>query len=388
MIDPVNLVKKWKYDIIVLAVYSITFFVFFTEFPRIDIKDHNQLLTDYLIAGFFPVPPGYYFLVYLLDFLIRVKYPFVASALLVLTFSSWWKFQIVFSWLKMELNINDKYVFLVSLTLVFMSPIYIPMIDGGLWYMGKFTSTIWHNSTLIAVFPLCLLITKVTLRWLENQSAKAVFFILFLGLLILLIKPSFLFCFVPAFPIYTLFSQKKINSKVIQATGISFILFVLILLEKYLIFNWDPMISILYTSEERSQVILAPMKVWLFFSDQPVFDFLSSFPLIIGFLIFWKREAFKSTFFSFSFMLLFFAISVYGLFSETGFREFHGNFYWQIPISLLLTNLSIVTLVIRDFLLSKAKPMFSYFILLGIFLLQGVLGLNYWFRIFSENTVS
>jgi hypothetical protein len=371
-----------------LVVYFTTFFVFFTEFPRIDIKDHNQLLTDYLTAGYFPLPPGYYFLVYALDFLIRVRYPFVASAALILTFSSWWKYRLVFSWAKDELNIKDKFIFFGALALVFMSPVYIPRIDGGLWYMGKFTSTIWHNSTLIAVFPLCLLLTRNTLFWLENPRTKTFLFILFLGLLILLVKPSFLFCFIPALPIYTLITQKKINSKVLQAAGISSILFVLILIEKYLIFNWDPMISILYTSKEQSQVILAPMKVWLFFSDQPVFDFLSSFPLLILFLSFWRKEAFKSSFFSFSLILLVFSLLVYGLFSETGFREYHGNFYWQIPIALLLTNLSIVLFVSRDFLIRKAKPQFYYYTLLGIFLLQSALGLNYWLRIFSENTVS
>jgi hypothetical protein len=360
---------------------------FITSFENIDIKDHNLLLIKYLDAGHFPLPPGYYAMIYLVDLLIQVKYPFVAASALVLTFFFWWKYNLVSTWIRQELPISLRNSFLLTFGLVVMSAVFIPLIDGEFWYLGKFTSTIWHNSTLIAVFPFSILLMKFALDWLSKPTQKLMYIIVGLGILVALIKPSFLFCFIPAFPLFVLFSEKKINKKVLGASGIALILFLIILVEKFLIFNWDPMRYQLYTQSEQSEVVIAPMKVWLYHSDQPIFDFVSSFPLLITFLCFWKRQAFQSTFFSFSLLNLFFALLVYALFAETGFREYHGNFYWQIPIALFLNSLSICFVVLKEYL-EFPQRVFKYYLLFGVFSLQSILGLIYWLRIFLGDTLS
>ena len=380
--------NRWKYDILMLSFYSFTLFYLLTTFKKLDIKDINSLLIEYLNAGHFPFPPGYYASIYLVDLIIRIRYPFVAAALLVLTFFLWWKYRLVFNWISNELKTSERQSFFWALGLIFLSPIYIPWIDGDFWYLGKFTSTIWHNSTLIAVFPFAILLMQFTLSWFELQTARLSLWIFAAGFFVALFKPSFLFCFIPAFPIYTLILEQRINRKVLAATGLSVLLFALVMLEKSLIFNWDPMIDQLYTEDEVSRVILSPMKVWLFFSDQPVFDFLSSFPLLLTFLLSWRKKAFQSHFFSFSLLNLLFALLIYALFSETGFREFHGNFYWQIPIALFLTNLSIGFVAHKDYLISQPENRSRHFLLFGIFLLQAFLGVIYWFRIFFGDTLS
>lgn len=384
----VEILNAWKFDIIVLSIFSFTFFFLITEYKILDIKDHNLLLSEYLKMGHFPVPPGYYILIYTVDLLIRIKYPFVAAAAIVLTFFSWLKYKIILGWIATYLNATEGYGLFITLTLLFFSPIYVPWIDGEFWYLGKFTSTTWHNSTLIAVFPFCLLLVIATLRWFEHDLAKTTALIFLYSIAILMIKPSFLLCFIPAFPIYALVSEKGLTAKAIRAAAISATLFGMILVEKFLIFQWDPMIDHLYSPQERSQVVLAPMKVWLYFSDQPVFDFLSSFPLLIAFILLWRKEAFKSSFFSFSLILLFFSLLVYGLFSETGFRQFHGNFYWQIPIALLLNSLSILLHVGKECNLDRTNYRFRHRFIFSIFVLQGLLGVIYWLRIFFGSTLS
>lgn len=380
--------RKWKFDIFILAFYSLTLIFLLTEFAKLDIKDHNVLLIAYLDSGYFPFPPGYYSLIYVVDLLIRVRYPFVASAAIVLTMFFWWKYRLVFAWIRKEIDITAQQAFFLTFGLVFLSPVFIPWIDGDFWYLGKFTATTWHNSTLIAVFPFSILLMQFALNWLDAPKLKMSFLIIIMGTLVALFKPSFLFCFIPAFPLFTLIQEKKISRKVLAAAGISGALFAFILLEKFLIFNWDPMNGELYTESEKSQVVIAPLKVWLYFSDQPIFDFISSFPLLIAFLILWKKEAFQSNFFNFSLLNLVFAILVYAIFAETGFREYHGNFYWQIPISLFLNNLSICLLVLKEYLAFPKRSQFSFYILFGIFFLQVILGLVYWGRIFLGDTLS
>jgi hypothetical protein len=359
-----------------------------TNYAYLDIKDHNLLLIEYLNAGYFPFPPGYYSLIYFLDLLIRIRYPFVASAAIVLTIFFWWKYRIVFNWIRNELAITVQRSFFLTLGLLFLSPLYLPWIDGDFWYLGKFTATTWHNSTLIAVFPISILLLKYTLSWLDAPNSKMSFLIIIFGILIALFKPSFLFCFIPSFPLFILIQEKKISRKFLSATGISVVLFVVILIEKFLIFHWDPMNEQLYPESEKSQVVIAPFKVWLYFSDQPIFDFLSSFPLLVVFLFFWKKSAFRSHFFSFSLLNLFFALLVYAVFAETGFREYHGNFYWQIPIALFLNNLSICLIVVKQYFETSKISNLRFYVLFGVFSLQAILGLIYWLRIFLGDTLS
>ncbi|WP_343854478.1 hypothetical protein [Algoriphagus jejuensis] len=379
-----------RFDLFVLGFYFSTLVFLITSLPYyVDVKSHNLLLVEYLEAGFFPLPPGYYALIYLVDLLIRIKYPFVASSAIVLTFFFWWKYRLIYSWFRASLpEFRDTLVFSLVFSFLVVSPIYIPAIDGTLWYLGKFTQTIWHNSTLICVFPFCIILVKKTFNWLESKDVKDVFPILAFGLVILLIKPSFLFAYVPTLPFYLFLRERKISMSLILSFGIGIVFFLLILLEKHLIFNWDPMLAELYTEEEKSQVVLSPLKVWRHFSYEPVFDFISSFPLLILYLAFWQKRAFDSQLFCFSLILLFFALAIFLLFAETGYREFHGNFYWQIPIALLLCHLSIVLTVSREFLDSGRKYSGKVVVLFLIYLIQVVWGVGYWLRIFSDFIVS
>jgi len=285
-------------------------------------------------------------------------------------------------------GLDPRFLFLLAFSFLFLSPIYLPIIDGPFWYLGKFTQTIWHNSTLICVFPFCVLLVWKTFDWFKSGKLKDMGVMFLLGFVIVLIKPSFLFCYIPALPIFILIRDLKISKRLLQATGLVLILFAILMVEKHLIFTWDPVLDRMYTPQEKSQVVINPLKVWLKFSHEPLFDFLSSFPLLFGFLILWRKRAFESPLFVFSLLLLFFALLVYLLLAETGFREFHGNFYWQIPIALFLCHLAIVHSVLGHFLNGGEKMQAKYYAIFSIYLIQVALGIGYWLRIFTGFTLS
>lgn len=376
-------------DVLVVVLYLATVFTLITQFGSIDIKDHNLLLQEYLAAGSFPIPPGYYLLIFLVDALIRVKYSYVASAAIVLTFFQWWKFSLLQRAIASKsFDLPSFPVFLLAFSFLFLSPVYIPAIDGPFWYLGKFTQTIWHNSTLICVFPFCMLLVAKTFGWLKSGTWKDLGVMFFFGLIILLIKPSFLFCYIPALPIFIFIQEGRLSKRLLQAVGLVSVLFAALLVEKHLIFAWDPVLDSLYTAQEKSQVVINPLKVWLKFSQEPFFDFFSSFPLLIAFLILWRKSAFESPLFGFSLLLLFFALLVYLLLAETGFREFHGNFYWQIPIALFLCHLAVVYRVVGQFLNEGRKMRGRYRVMFSIYGIQVALGVAYWLRIFTGFTLS
>jgi len=385
-----NFLRRCKYDFLIAILYFFTlgFMIKNYSVQTFDIKIHNLILLDYLQAGFFPVPPGYYAIIFLVDMLIRFRYPFVVSSLIVLTFFLWWKYKLVNTWISNSGGLKQQYVAFLSISFLFLSPIYIPAIDGPFWYLGKFTQTIWHNSTLIAAFPFSILLVKQTLTWYESKSQKDFLYMLGFGIVIILIKPSFLFCFIPAFPVFTFLRDRRFSKTLFLSLGLSSVFFLFLLIEKELIYAWDPMIPILYSEEEQSQVILNPFRLFLHYSTEPVFDFISSFPLTIGFLFLWRKRAFESQFFNFSLLLVFFALAVYFLLAETGFRELHGNFYWQIPIALFLLNLSIVLVVVQEFLSNRGKVNKKIILMSAVYLVQVLLGINYWLRLFYGYTLS
>lgn len=385
-----QLLKNWRFDILIifLCLFTLAYMVKYYDVQTFDIKVHNFLLIDYLNEGAFPFPPGYFLLIYLLDFIISYKYPFVLSSLIVLTFFYWWKYNITYTWLLENVKFEPKYVFLITLSILFLSPIFIPAIDGPYWYFGKFTPTIWHNSTLITVFPFCILLVKKTLDWVEYKRNDSLIQLLGLGILIMLIKPSFMFCYIPALPIFAFSQTRKLSKELMFALGLSLVLFCLLVLEKFWIFDLDPMIDKLYTVEEQSKVVFRPLHVHLYFSKEPIFDFLSSFPTTFIFFILWGKKAFSSKFVTFSFILLVFAIAVYLLLSESGFREFHGNFYWQIPIALFLHYLSLLIFVFQGYLVNGRILTSKIIIFSTFYLVQVSFGLIYFLRLFTGYALS
>ena len=376
-------------DLLVVGLHLSTLLFLIKNYSLLDIKVHNQLLGEYLAAGSFPIPPGYYFLIFLVDLVIRVKYAFVASSAIVLTFFQWWKYRLVFSSIQQEgLGLKTPAVFLLAFSFLFLGPIYLPMIDGRFWYLGKFTQTIWHNSTLICVFPFCILLVWKTFDWFRSGKLKDLGLMFLLGFIIILIKPSFLFCYIPALPLFIFIRDRELSKGLIQSLALVSALFAMLMVEKYLIFTWDPVLDSLYTPEEKSQMVVDPLRIWLHLSQEPIFDFVSSFPLLIGFLILRRKKAFESPLFGFSLLLLFFAVLVYLLFAETGFREFHANFYWQIPIALFLCHLSILQSVVKQFLVEGKKMKGRYILIFSLYIIQAASGIGYWLRIFTGSTLS
>jgi hypothetical protein len=284
----------------------------------------------------------------------------------------------------MEVSVKPLIVFGIAVTFLFLSPIFIPAIDGEFWYYGKFTQTIWHNSTLIASFPFCLLLFRKTFTWFDSRKSSDYYSLFGLSFLIILIKPSFLFCYVPVLPIYTFLREKRFSTLFMNSLILSLVIFLLILLEKFLIFSWDPMIKEFYTAGEISEVVINPFFVWLSFSDQPVFDFISSIPLVLMYLILWRKRAFESQYFTFAFLMLLSAFLIYAVFAESGYRELHANFYWQIPLTLFLTHLSIVFAIAKSYLKKPDKPTIQVSVLSVIYLIQVGFGLAFWLRIFTS----
>jgi hypothetical protein len=373
---------SFVYLIICLFIFGyIKHFNIFT-----DIQLHVKLLITYLDYNSFPIPPLYYFCIYLISFFHADANSLMISSVIVLTIASLFKYKITLQYL--NANSNIKYNAIFAFCLMFFFPIVFFYFNQNFWYLGKFTANIWHNSTTIFVFPFCLYLFFLSIQFFKKYSRFLFFKIIITIILILLIKPSFLFAFIPTFPLMFLFFEKKINIKTIYSLLISLIAFILLVFLKIIIYNVGEMDNIIYS--QKSEIIIAPFKVFLLYTNNILFDVVSSFLFHVVIISFLYKKLMKDYHFIFAIALVLISLIIYFLLAEAGPRFKHGNFYWQVPISMFILNM-VLTKHLIFFLYQKqtktinCKKLNSLFfkkiILTLLFLIHFFSGVFYLFRL-------
>lgn len=250
-------------------------------------------------------------------------------------------------------------------------------------YLGKIAPIVWHNSTIILLFPFAILLFWKQLSFFDSSkkiSTKDVFIINFLVVLNVFIKPSFIFVYIPVTFVFLLFDIKRDSFKTfLLKVSPVFIGGLVILIQYYLIF-------ILQSSsiqEEPSgiiisspfQILLPLMPAWFI----PISLFMS-FILPIFSLILYK-EIIKYQPFLYALCLTIVGIIISAFIMESGPRMYHGNFTWQNIICSYLLLLSTILFLTPKFLDENPKSNKLRF-LIGLFLLQVLSGFLYLLKIF------
>jgi hypothetical protein len=278
------------------------------------------------------------------------KAGYAMAALCVLTAAGFFKFMFSIKYLK-TFTPEKSYTLIGPLVfcLMFFSPVIWLYGEGEYWYLGKFTPTIWHNSTSLLAFPFCILLFQISLPYLEYPKISQLFYIFIVAITLIMIKPSFIFPFIPAFPLMVFLRGKRFSRGLLYAILLSLILLVIILAEKIIIYDlgqFDELIS----GGKKSGIALKPFGVWLTWTDQPIRDLFLSFLFPATFILFYYKELVKDTHFIFSTLLVFFGILIFFLFVETGPRYLDGNFYWQIILTLYIWYLVMIKFLIQKIL--------------------------------------
>jgi hypothetical protein len=208
-------------------------------------------------------------------------------------------------------------------------------------------------------------------------------------LLILLIKPSYLFGLIPG--LISIALWQNLSRKSVYSIGIYLVLVLVFLFgSKWVIFSETAEDSLFYNFNARGDVIIEPFGVWLQLSESPIWDFLGSFPLLIASMIFFGKRLWADSDFRLALMTFCFGLLVFFLFAESGPGYLDGNFYWQIPISLFLLYLVIIRVLLSGFL-QKQQLNPSGFLKIGalliLFSLHVLSGLAYLMRI-SESGIT
>jgi hypothetical protein len=250
------------------------------------------------------------------------------------------------------------------------------------FYLGQLAPNVWHNSTVIFLFPFAIILFFKVFELLQaNEPNKKISYqVAALILINALIKPSLLFTIIPSFFILFLFSNNPWKIKIKELDKfLPFIVGIIFIGVEYLIIyklNYTSTV----TPSNQSGIMIAPFEVWRYLSGNVVISFLTSclFPLVYIFIT--KGKVLKSPLVIFAVTNFIIALAIWILFAESGDRKLHGNFYWQVVITNYLLFFSLLLHLINGIktnTISKIKRL----VIAGVLLMHFAWGVFYWIKI-------
>jgi len=263
----------------------------------------------------------------------------------------------------------------ISMLFVFAIPIPSYLSDDRFFYIGNYVPNVWHNSTILFLFPFAMLLFELSYRQLEKYNFKRNIGIFLLILLNLMIKPSYFFVFICVYPILLL-SKYKLKKEFWLSIIPLIIGFFFLILEYWIIYK-----TALPSNKEVSSVIFLP------FYRNPEFAELGWLPVSMVFSLLFPLlytlinlpKMLKSSLFWYTFLSFAVSVLIFLFISESGPRASHGNFYWQIVICTWLCFFISLLSLLKDF--NNSGKSFKNMMLATVFSIHVIIGIIYFVNI-------
>jgi hypothetical protein len=325
----------------------------------------------------------YYFLVGLFAAFSKYKGLYYISSVILLSAVIAFKFLVNVYYLRKYLGAGIFATTLLAIMLLFIYCLPgINFFENKDFYLGQLAPNVWHNSTVIFLFPFSLILFFETISFL-NQKVNSTSQQLLIFILILLnaaIKPSFLFTIIPAVFAWLGYRFFKLSLiRFLQLTLPYTAGVLLIVLEYFFIYKVNTHSSNI-SALENSSVIISPFETWKHFSANIPVAFITSCLFPIVYAVHSKGVIFKNHLVSFACINFLFAILIWILFIETGFRRYHANFYWQVVIGNYLLFFTMLIHFLQQ-VKSNAIKAWGKKIIFGMFMLHFLWGVIYWAKI-------
>ncbi|GEC79055.1 hypothetical protein [Flavobacterium aquatile] len=375
--------KIGYFDVIVFIILIYLFYNF-TFTIQTDIQLHAQFIKDYAYGNKpFQVNFLYYFAVYFLTFFSSKSSALLVMSVYVLTSATFAKYYIVKRiFLKNIPNVSIKTATISSFLLLFCFSLPVLYFVLDYFYLLNFPPNVWHNSTTIFVMPFVLLLFWISNKQLDSPSKNNLYIICLLIILNALIKPSFLFVYLPIYPLLLLktytFFKKVFWINLIPI----FIACLLIFGEYYLI----------YLGKNNTQESSVTVDFFYFYKNWSkgfnvilalFIALLSSllFPIIT---IIKNKQLLHNKMIQFSALAVLLSIIISISVRETGVRENDGNFLWQTFMCVFLLFFSCLYQLM--ILINKSNNNWKkYLPELIIFGIHFISGIAYLLNIFITN---
>lgn len=393
-----SIYSKLRANLDIIAITGISGFIFWFIIRYVlnsDIQWHAELLHLYH-HGDKSFPPNflYYILLEIFSFFSGDLNLILVASGVVLTLALTAKYiitkKIVQEYLVLKgIDIDNAtqktIICIAAITLLFLFaiPDYYNVFVLKRYYLGRIVPNIWHNSTTIALFPFALLLfweQHKTLISKEKTSMRRIGYLSFLVMVNCLIKPSFIFVYIPITGLFLLskydirqFGQLLKNS-IPPLVGLG-----MVILLQILIFQ----LALGAIQENPSKIVwVKAFKIWEYAIPLwyiPYSMLLSyTFPLV--FLLLCPTAFFKNRLLGYTLLLTLLGLFISIFIGEDGNRAHHGNFFWQNFICCYFLML-VVTLNCLEKYWKGDLPLWKVILLGTVYLIHLLAGIGYFIHI-------
>ena len=255
-------------------------------------------------------------------------------------------------------------------------------ITKGWYIIGQPSPNYWMNGTLLASWPIALVLFWQSYQQLLRPTAIWTCWMMLWLFLLVISKPSYAFVFAVVYPVFLVGRHGLIRTVRLQLLPFG-VLALLLALEFYLIF-WqaDSVYVKQFNNGNKSGVDICLFCVWRTFSSNLFISVLagSLFPLGVA-IVYWQDMREKLLFW-YAWAGFWVALAISATFAQTGEEFSCWNFRWQTYIASYLLFMVSTMLAGERILSEKGLLSVRSKILIGLFALHFFSGLVYLLKMF------
>jgi hypothetical protein len=202
-------------------------------------------------------------------------------------------------------------------------------------YVGQLPPNVWHNPTTIFLMPFAVALFWCSAQFLRSGERRWLWAVAGLAAVNVAAKPSFVLVLLVIFPLAALVRFRR-SAATLEAWAACAFMALLVGLQYLYIYETDSEDRIYeaagFAGEAGSDVRIDPFHVWGHLADNVPLSLLASTAFPIVALIVYRGRLLAYDLVRYALALMAVALAMFATFSETGVREFHGNFAWQAMV--------------------------------------------------------
>ncbi len=281
------------------------------------LAEHRLFSTNFLM----------YFVINLLTLFTGVKYPMRAVLVVLLATANTAKYTIVREAFREWTTTGLAKWAAFALLFVYILPVMYFLKPFGIFlsannmYLGYCVPNVWHNSTILCMMPFAIACYMLSVKQFRQYTDRRNGLITLFLVLSVLVKPSFYFVYVVAFPIVML-SQYGFRKAFWKS--------LLPLLAGGICLIYEYVTIYFHGGNDGSSVVIDIAQLFTldFWQSHALYLAVSiAFPIV--FLCLYARKVYRDPEFWFVLLMMGCGFGILWCCQETGPRATHGNFGWQ-----------------------------------------------------------